>query len=180
MKKIILAMFMGLLTFVETQVRADDPTYFNIAFSNVGTGGSTVGSGWVSGFLISSGTYEIFDGSFTITSGDGFTAGTYTLFPNPNPPGQSLSPSGYFLFDNQVSPDTDPFVNNNGFLFTSGTIEINLFSNAGSIPEYQLYQNNGANVMGGATIVPVPEPSVRMLLMPFGVVLWMLRMKRTV
>ena len=175
-----MAVFAVLVMFVQIPARADDPSYFDITFSNVGTGGSTVGSGWISGSLISPGVFEVFDGSFTITSGDGFTEGTYSLLPNPNPPGQSLSPSGYFLFDNQLSPNTDPLENNNGLLFASGSIEINLFSNVGSVPEYQLYQNNGVNVLGEITINPVPEPSVRALLLPFGFFLWMLRMKRAV
>jgi hypothetical protein len=180
MKKLLMAVFVAIAMFAQTRVQAEDPSYFNITFSDVGNGGSTVGSGWLSGLLVSPGLYEIFAGSFTLTSGEGFSVGTFTLLPNPNPPGQSVSPSGYFLFDNQVSPGTDPFVNNNGLLFTSGSVEINLFSNAGNVPEYQLYQNNGVNVLGDVTLVPVPEPSARMLLLPFGILFWMQRMKRTV
>ncbi len=36
---------------------------------------------------------------------------------------------------------------------------------------------NGTSV---AMITPVPEPSARMLLLPFGVLIWLLRLKRTV
>ena len=175
-----MAMLAASALLVQTPARAEDPSYFSLTFSNVGTGGSTVGTAWLSGLLISPGVYEIFEGSFTLTSGDGLNAGTYSLVVNPNSPGQSVSPSGYFFFDNLVSPDGNPFVNNNGLLFASGGIEINLYSNAGNVPQYQLYENNGATVVGEATLVPVPEPSMGMILMPFGIVLWMLRLKRTV
>jgi hypothetical protein len=151
---------------------------FEINFSNFVEGGTTAGSGLVSGSLISPGVYEIFEGSFTVSSGDGLNAGTYTLLPNPNPLGQSTSPSGFFLFDNLLSVNVDPFVNFNGLLFGAGSIEINLFGNPGNGPEYQLYEDTGANVVGDMTITGVPEPATLMFVLPFGVALGFLRPKR--
>ena len=127
MKNISIATFAVVVSLVQGQALAQN-SIFDITFSNFAEGGTTAGSGWVSGSSISPGIYEVNDGSFTFTSGDGLDAGTYSLLPNPNPPGQSTSPSGYFLFDNQVSIDVDPYLNNNGLLFGSGSIEINLSS----------------------------------------------------
>ncbi|HMD54999.1 MAG TPA: hypothetical protein VKJ65_10665 [Phycisphaerae bacterium] len=171
----ILATVMGLVTPAHAQL-------FDITFSDVAEGGSTVGSGWVSVDLISTGVYEATDGSFTINSGGALDAGTYSLLLNPNPPDESTSPSGYFYFDNQVSPDTDPFLDNGGLLFGSGSTEINLFSNAGDVPEYQLYENTGANVLGDATIDTIsaaPEPSTVMLGLPCIAALRLLGRNRT-
>ncbi|MGA2030497.1 MAG: PEP-CTERM sorting domain-containing protein [Verrucomicrobiota bacterium] len=176
MKNIQVAIMVTVMGFV-IQAHA---SLFDITFSDVAEGGSTVGSGWVSGDLISTGIYEATNGSFTIDSGGALDAGTYSLLPDTTPPGESTSPSGYFYFDNQVSLDTDPFLDNGGLLFGSGSTEINLFSNAGDVPEYQLYENTGANVPGDATIdtiVPVPEPSTVMLVLLFMATLRLLRRK---
>jgi hypothetical protein len=177
LKNIPIALIAALTGFMQIEARAQTST-FEITFSNFAEGGTTAGSGLVSGSLISPGVYEIVSGSFTFTSSDGLDGGTYALLPNPNPPNQSRSPSGFFVFDNVVSPAVDPFVNNNGLLFGSGSVEINLFSNAGNTPEYQLLENTEATVVGDASIVAVPEPSPLIFTLPFGAALWFLRLKR--
>jgi hypothetical protein len=177
LKNTSIALIVALAGFIQIEAQAQTST-FDIIFSNFAEGGTTSGSGLLTGFLTSPGVYELNSGSFTFTSGDGLDAGTYSLLPNPNSPNQSQSPSGYFLFDNLISPAIDPFVTSSGLLFGSGGIEINLFSTAGNTPEYQLYENSGANVVGDASIVVVPEPSPLIFILPVGAAFWYLRLKR--
>jgi hypothetical protein len=177
MNKLGMAIFAAAVSFAMQNHTEAQNSLFDITFSNSAVGGSTLGSGWISGYAINPGVYEITNGSLSVTSGEGLDAGVYSLLPNTTPPGQSSSPSGYFLFDNQVSPNVDPLMDNGGLLFGSGSIEMNLFSNAGNTPEYQLYENNGASVLGDVTLMTVPEPSSLMLL-PFGAGLWLLRVNR--
>jgi hypothetical protein len=179
LKNIPIALIAALAGFMQIEARAQTST-FEITFSNFSEGGTTVGNGLISGSLISPGVYEIVSGSFTFTSSDGLDGGTYALLPNPNPPNPSHSPSGDLLFDNLVSPAADPIVSNNGLLFGSGSVEINLYSNAGHTPEYQLFENNGVSVGGEASIVAAPEPSPLMFVLPFGAALWFLRLKRAI
>ncbi len=63
-----------------------------------------------------------------------------------------------------VKTDSSSFLDNNGLLLTSSGIKINFYS----------------NVLEKVMVAPVPEPSARMLLLPFGVLIWLLRLKRTV
>jgi hypothetical protein len=177
LKNISIALIAALTGFMQIEAQAQTST-FDITFSNFAEGGTTVGSGLVSGSVISPGVYEIVSGSFTFTSSDGLDGGTYSLLPNPNPPNQSHSPTGYFLFDDLVSPADDPFLSSNGLVFGSGSVEINLFSKAGNTPEYQLFENSGYTVVGDASIVAAPEPSPLMFILPFGAALWFLRLKR--
>jgi hypothetical protein len=112
------------------------------------------------------------DGTFTAFSGSGTVAGAtpdnggLTLFPNPSPPGEVVSPSGFFLYDNQVLPGQNPLITNGGFLFTlaDGT-ELNIFSNGPGPGTYTLYENNGFNINGNfaLTELAVPEPSTLVL-----------------
>lgn len=82
-------------------------------------------------------------GTLTVTGGQ--DVGTYLLYPGG--PGQTTSPSGFFLYDNLVFPSTDPGIDNNGFLFaTASDFEVNIFSNGPD--SYQFYDNSGYNNVG--------------------------------
>jgi hypothetical protein len=79
------------------------------------------------------------DGTFTATGGyliviSGPIVGTYDLFPNPNPPGTFLSPSGVFICDDQVFPSQNPTLDVFGLLFTGGGLEINIWNDGGGVP----------------------------------------------
>lgn len=162
-------------------------TLFDITFTS--NDGLISGSGILNGQSEGGGLYEAIGGSsFNIAVSPealayGFIPGEYSIYVNPNSPSASYSPSGYFIYDNQVLNGQNPFITNPGLLFTGPngaltTLELNLFSNGPSSPipngTYQLYENDGANVYGDAnlSLVPVPEASTMLagalMLLPLG------------
>ena len=144
---------------------------FDINFA--GIDGTTVAYGTLDGTETSPGVYDATAGFLTITPGStsGLTAGNYALLVNPSYPGAPDSPSGYFFYDNAVLAQQNPFLDNAGLLFANG-LEVNLFSVANTPPEYQIYDNSGANVLGTAYLTAVPEPTTiisgALMLLPFG------------
>jgi hypothetical protein len=172
MKKLQVAvMAVALVTAIQAHA-----SLFDITFTS--NDGSTIGSGQISGTPDGGGIFTATGGSFEISGNPAFSLLPYMLIPNPSAPGQATSPSGFFFYDNQVLTAQNPFLNNNGLLFggSGDGVEINLYSNGPSSPvpngTYQLYQNNGANLLGEATITAVPEASTMiagaLLLLPFG------------
>jgi hypothetical protein len=127
------------------------------------------------------------DGSFTVTNGffdgtAGSIVGVYTLYQNPSAPNTyATSPSGSFLYDDQLFPGFDPSLNHYGLLFSAGTVEINLWGGDvdGNISSgiYSFYDDD--STVGGypvaytgpatfdltAIFTPsdVPEPSTNVL-----------------
>jgi hypothetical protein len=149
---------------------------YDITFSD---GGSNVGAGQIDvegGFAVS--VY------FDVTAG--IAAGTFSLYTaagNIAYPGQLTSPAGAFFYDNAVYlasnpqyPTTNPFVDNNGLLFTDGSgNEINLWGNAdGTYTFYGDINNNkyDPQAVGVSTIAPAPEPAslaiIALTLVPVG------------
>lgn len=100
------------------------------------------GSVNISGTQSSSGTFDITSGTDTVTGGSGLV-GAFTLFQNTSYPTVVYSPSGFFTYDNQLTPNLDPFVDNGGLLFTSGSSEVNVYSNGSD--SYTHYDNTGFN-----------------------------------
>jgi hypothetical protein len=89
------------------------------------------------------------DGTFTATSGflvvlSGPDAGTYDLFPNPNPPFPFGSPSGAFIVDDILYPSQNPTLDVFGLLFTGGGLEINIWNDGGGVP-YSYFSWNGSS-----------------------------------
>jgi len=129
---------------------------FNLSFT--GDDGTTV-NGQVDAVL-KNGTYELSGGSVNLVPGgdnpNDFTAGIYSaqVF-NPIFPAEILSPSGYFIYDNEILYGQNPFVSNGGLLFMDGSLELNLFSDGPSV--YQIYENNGANVYADPNINKTPD-----------------------
>jgi len=107
------------------------------------------------------------DGTFTAISGSGtFNGIAITLIPDPTPPAQVTSPSGHFLYEDQLLPADDPLILNGGLLFSlaSGPIELNIFSN--SADNYQTLTDNGVDaVTTFALVASVPEPSTGMIVL---------------
>jgi hypothetical protein len=124
------------------------------AFSYAGIGVS--GSGTLTADQIAPGEYVIVAGTDNAIGGG--VNGILTLFANPDSPSESLSPTGYFLYDNLLLADSDPAVTNGGLLFTNGTGgEVNLFSNGPDL--YVDYDNTGFNVPITLDPSVVPEPT---------------------
>lgn len=130
-----------------------------------------------------SGTLEATDngnGSFTATSGTitafgPVASGSGALIANPNGTAVTVSPAGYFSYDDQLLPGQDPLTTNGGLLFNIGGFEINIYSNG---PEklYTIYSSSGANADGAFALsqvstAAVPEPATWvMMLAGFGMV----------
>ena len=146
MRKILAALVLSLMA-----ATAHAQTF---AFSYSGVGVS--GSGTLTADQIAPGEYVVVAGTDQATGGG--VNGNLTLFPNPGSPNASLSPSGYFLYDNLLFEGSDPVVSNGGLLFTNGTGgEVNLFSNGPGL--YVDYDNTGFNVPIALDPSPVPEPA---------------------
>lgn len=116
----------------------------------------------VSGTQSSPDAFAITSGTDTVTGGAGLT-GVFTLLQNLSYPAAMNSPSGYFTYDNLLTPGLNPFVNLSGLLFTSGTNEVNVYSTGPG--NYIHYDNTGFNTpinMSALTITQntndVPEP----------------------
>lgn len=68
----------------------------------------------------------------TATSGTGLETANgvtdnLTLIANPGGTAITVSPSGVFLFEDQLFPSANPMLTTGGLLFTSSTEEINIF-----------------------------------------------------
>lgn len=123
--------------------------------------GTSLGNGW---YLAIDGTIHVAGAADSLMTGDGvLVAGG---------PGQSISASGYFFFDDQLSPAPglgNPFVDNNGLLFTIAGAEVNIYSptsfDSSSVDPYIIYENNGFTEAGELNVAEVtPEPSSLLLL----------------
>jgi hypothetical protein len=89
-------------------------------------------------------------GSFTITAGN--MAGTYTLL-------ATTGSDSHFSWDTTVNVGSDPFLDTQGLLFTSGADEINLYGmGAGSYGLGGWVGSVSYNATGSATLTVVPEP----------------------
>ena len=92
-----------------------------------------------------------------ISLGDVKGSEYFKLFSNPTDHEISLSPSGYFNYDNLLFPArTDLLVGNAGLLFMSENgKELNLFSNGPS--NYFDYQNDGFNMQTSFHLIAVTD-----------------------
>ena len=134
---------------------------YNFTFSFTGVGFS--GQGSLVGVLGSTpGTYYITGGTGTFTNSSG--SDTYSLFANHNQPGTAYSPSGFFIYDDKVTPGTVGLILDvDGLLFIdSRGSELNLWGNGvkgnGTDTWYTWYLNSGYNG-GGTFSITVPEYS---------------------
>ena len=119
-------------------------------------GGGVIGEGVLNAELIGPGEWLATSG-WDRTSG-GPISGTLALVPNPNAPNEAYSPSGYFIYDNLLLPQSDPLIENGGLVFSNGTGgEINLFSYGPD--NYTHYDNTGFNVPITFDPSAVPEPA---------------------
>jgi hypothetical protein len=153
---------------------------YNITFTD---GGANVGSGQIDvegGFAVS--------GYFDVTAG--IAAGSYNLYTaagNATYPSTLTAPSGDFVYDNAVYltsnpqyPVTNPFVDNNGLLFTDGSNdEVNLWAlndNGSANYAFDAFFDgsvlSSSGIVGASTITPAPEPSslaiISLMLVPAG------------
>jgi hypothetical protein len=135
---------------------------FDFSFS----GGGINGSGTLDATANGDGTFTAFSGTATVTGAPNGES-TLTLYANPSPPGEVLSPSGYFFYDSQLLPGQNPLIANGGLLFTSSGYEVNIFSTGPGL--YTYYDNSGYNIPVSFSLSEaispqsVPEPSTLIL-----------------
>lgn len=97
-------------------------------------------------------TTDVGNGEFNATGGfltvtGGADVGSYPLWPGG--PGVVHSPSGFFVYDNDLFPSMDPLIDTvGGPLFISGGLEINLF--AYGPDSYSFYDSTGYNHTGSS------------------------------
>jgi hypothetical protein len=116
---------------------------FNFSYSI----GSDAGYGTLTSTDNGNGVYLATGGDLTVTAGP---VGTYSLYPGG--PAQTTSPSGKFLYDDLLYPSVQPAINNNGPLFLGSGYEINIWSDASNVYEFDDY--NGSSYTNDATGAP--------------------------
>ncbi len=98
------------------------------------------GTGSLVGAPSADGTFDLLSGELYVT--EGLLGGAYALYPNPGAPGASYSPSGFFIYDNRVTPgSTDAVVNWYGLLFGANGTEINIYRD-GPVGSYTFYAHS--------------------------------------
>lgn len=139
--------------------RADD-----FAFTFIGA--TCRAEGLVTAVSSGTGSFLASAGSLTVTSGG--AAGSYDLFQNANGASPIISPSGFFIFDDQIVPGAGQPINWYGLLFTGGGAEINIWGNKDG-QTYTFYShgpNGNIQDIGQFTLTAVPAPGgVAMLAM---------------
>jgi hypothetical protein len=117
---------------------------FDFAFSI----GPNTGYGSLNTTDIGNGEYLATGGTLTVTGGH--DVGWYPLCPGG--PAQTLSPGGAFLYDNVLYSSIDPGINNNGPLFIGNGLEINIWSDAPDVYEFDDW--NGSGYLNDVTGAP--------------------------
>ncbi len=147
--------------------RADD---FTFNYSSI----SVCGSGTLSGELNGDGSLSIVSGHLDVTSSA--AAGGYDLMPNSNGRAAILSPSGFFIIDNQLFPSHDAKLSWYGLLFGNGSTEVNIWGNGDGNP-YTFYAHGAHDVSdnGSFSLSSVPAPGGMALMTLGGVTLGMRR-----
>jgi hypothetical protein len=130
---------------------ADSFSFYYNAPGGVSGSGTLVGTNEGSGvWLITSGTGTFDDGTIT---------DSIALIANPNgPANSSLSPSGYFVYDDLLFPTSGPLqlLDEDGLLFNFDGMELNLWD--GGFPfEEGWAENTGPSGSGTFTITPEPS-----------------------
>lgn len=168
MKKLMVAL-MGVILSYNSAFAT--PIDFSFSFN-----GSQPGDSSVVGNVIAT---DNGNGTYSATSGYLAMNGiTYALYPNPSPPGAPISPLGSFQYNDLIYlPPSSGYVANGyfdiyGLLFSTGTLEVNLWGNGPNSP-YTLYTGTGGSsypiedtlvITLQAEASPVPEPGSILLL----------------
>jgi hypothetical protein len=122
---------------------------FYWTFTN-GTG--TTGSGSLLASANGDGTFTALSGTGVVHSADFF--GAINLVADPVAPGNAISHSHYFFYDDQLHPGHNPLLTAGGLLFTTTSntpLEVNIFGNGADQPS-SYYENNGTNTKGTFTL----------------------------
>jgi hypothetical protein len=142
---------------------------FDFTYSDVPDGVS--GSGTLYGTAQGGGVWLI--DSATGSFNDGINSGAITLIQNAVAPGANSSPSGYFDYDNLLSPYASPdqALDYDGLLFSFAGVELDLWD-GGFPPAENWSENNGNGGAGTFAITAIhldqpaatPEPASLLLM----------------
>lgn len=116
------------------------------------------GTGTLNGVARGNGWFSIVGGNLSVASG--VYAGSYNLIGNANGTNPIISPTGFFIYDNQIAPDAPSSLNIYGLLFGSGTTEINIWGTGVNKP-YIFYAHGGSGnqtTTGQFTVTAIPAP----------------------
>ena len=154
--KCVLAAGIAVAAFTFGMGQAAANTIFNFNFSSASASGSGTLTAEDNG-----------DGSFTAISGEGTeifgsTPELLTLIFNPNGTANALSPTGAYIYDNQLLPLSNPMLLIGGLLFgTAGGAEINIWGTTANNYQFSRFQGS-FNTLGDSTEFTltraVPEP----------------------
>lgn len=166
-----IAIIAGLAGGFASAARADD---FTFDYSSI----SVCGHGTLSAITNGDGSLSVTGGQLLVTSSS--AAGAYDLIPNANGRAAILSPSGFFIVDNQLFPNQNAKMNVYGLLFGNADAEVNIWGNGDNNP-YTFYAHGGlcGNISdnGSFTLASVPAPGA-MALMTAGCLTMGLRRRR--
>ena len=95
------------------------------------------GFGTLNATNLGNGTFLATGGTLTVTTGN--DVGSYTLYPGG--PANTISPSGFFSYNNVLYPGVNPALDMQGLLFAGAVPEINIWGNAAN--NYTFYDNSG-------------------------------------
>jgi hypothetical protein len=127
---------------------ASSATAFEPLFDFAFTLGPDTGYGTLNTTDVGSGEFNATAGFLTVTGGR--DVGSYPLYPGG--PRLTSSPSGFFVYDNDLFPSMDPVIDTvGGPLFISGSLEINLFAYGPN--SYSFYDNTRYNNTGTSFIL---------------------------
>jgi hypothetical protein len=93
-------------------------------------------------------------GTLTVTGGG--EAGSYSLYPDPIGPSATISPSGFFIYDNVLYPSIDPVIDLDGLLFTGNGLEINIWGNGPGSYTFDDNKTGIQDVGGPFTLTAAP------------------------
>jgi hypothetical protein len=133
------------------------------------SGANISGTGIIETIDNGNGTFTAISGVSTAIS-YGTNYGTFYLVINANAPNYAYSPSGMFIYDNIVSPNSqNPLLNIYGLLFTNGKEELNIWGKGeGSPYSAWLWQPGSGYISQNDDVTfnanAVPEPPTMLLL----------------
>jgi MYXO-CTERM domain-containing protein len=115
-------------------------------------------------------TYTAVDGFVTVDGGA--LQGTWALFQNANGTSASYSPSGAFIYDDQLLPSSDPVLTTYGLLFSDGAVEVNVWGNSPGDYSHWEFAGGGYQVSsdGQLSLSAAPAPGSVALLGLGGIV----------
>lgn len=164
MKKKLNLLFVWIALLTVSSLAAASQDSFNFSFKD----GNVSGLGTLYGTFENSGSWLLTSGNGTFN--DGVNSGTISLILNPSGPSYSaISPSGYFVYDDQLFPFFGPsqLVDEDGLLFSFNGVELNLWQTGASPGGGGWAESNGnGDLNGGFTITSTSlqqPPSITIL-----------------